>query len=82
MPFFSVREPKGRFVVNITDAQHWGRKEIAANANLIAAAPDLLASLETLLADMEAEYRDRNGDADHDGIAKARAAIKKARGEK
>jgi hypothetical protein len=49
--------------------------ELRANARLIAAAPDLLAALQTLLADMEAEYRDRNGDADHDGMDKARAAV-------
>lgn len=48
---------------------------------LFSAAPDLLAALEVLTADMEAEYRDRNGDADHDGIAKARAAIARAMGK-
>jgi hypothetical protein len=50
----------------------------AANARLIAAAPDLLAAIKTLLADMEFEYRDDNGDSDHDGMEKARAAIAKA----
>lgn len=50
----------------------------AANARMIAAAPDLLEALKVLVADMEAEYRDGNGDVDHDGIEKARAAIAKA----
>lgn len=56
--------------------------ERVANAERIVLAvnahDDLLAALRTLLADMEAEYRDRNGDADHDGMDKARAAIAKA----
>lgn len=52
-----------------------------ANACLIAAAPDLLEALKILLADMDAEYRDRNGDADHDGMDLARAAIAKATGQ-
>lgn len=49
-----------------------------ADALLMAAAPDMLAALKILVADMEAEYRDRCGDMDHDGIEKARAAIAKA----
>lgn len=42
---------------------------------LLKSRADLLAALKTLLADMEYEYRDRNGDADHDGMDAARAAI-------
>ena len=42
---------------------------------------ELVSALETLVADVEAEYRDRNGDADHDGIEKAKTALAKAKGE-
>jgi len=74
MPFFSVREPKGRFVVNITDAQHWGRKAIAANAHLIAASPDLLAACELLL------HMVKNNIVNSEHEEFARAAILKAKG--
>lgn len=68
--------------INASDRKAYGFPVSAeATANLLAAAPDLLAALKTLLADMEAEYRDRNGDADHDGMDKARAAIAKAEGK-
>lgn len=49
-------------------------------ALVFSAAFDMRAALETLLADMEAEYRDKAGDMDHDGIQKARAALDKSYG--
>ncbi len=51
----------------------------AANANLIAAAPDLLAALEFLV---EREWQDDEGEPKlTEAREKAKAAIKKARGE-
>lgn len=45
-----------------------------------AAAPALYEACKVLLADMEAEYRDRHGDADHDGMEQARKALAQAEG--
>lgn len=64
-------------------------EQIAANAALIAAAPDLLAALEAILSDDDLIYTggayaslEKAGLDSTDKLAtKARAAIKKARGE-
>ena len=53
----------------------------AANAVLISAAPELLAALEQCLPLIDAYRRSTGGDGDLSAMA-ARAAIKKARGNK
>lgn len=60
-------------------------EEHLANAHLIAAAPDLYAALDSLLKTFvddlgECGY-DEDDIADHDGVKRATAALRKARGE-
>lgn len=55
--------------------------EIEANCNLIAAAPDLLEALEVILRKYEAQADYAEIDTDGESVAKANAAIAKARGE-
>lgn len=67
----------GFFVGTVTDG---GKEEHAANARLIAAAPDLLEALESLVSSEWMVTHSWGGDRDA-VMAKARAAIAKARGE-
>ena len=66
----------GWFVAVACDSAGDGDTE--ANANLIAAAPDMLEALEKLVSRID-ETRGPTADT---ALAAARAAIKKARGEK
>jgi hypothetical protein len=67
----------GRLLANVQGEAY----QAHVNARLIAATPALYEALKVLVADMEAEYRDREGDMDHDGINRAKAALAQAEGK-
>lgn len=69
----------GGSVLPILGRTHNWPENFKANANLIAAAPELFAALEELLS----EWFDEEGTGTQDDpfVAKARAALAKARGE-
>lgn len=73
----SVKHGKG-FYSEITICEQINRM---GNAHLIAAAPDLLEALEVILRKYEAQADYAGIDTDGESVAKANAAIAKARGE-
>lgn len=75
---FTVYAPKEGFIVGTQDEEgRYGAIESEANARLIAAAPDLLEALKELVA-----AADGVNAGPLTWLAKARAAIAKATGEK
>lgn len=63
---------------NAVTAKDLAIKHLKTGQRQLADAVDEVAqALQILLADMQAEYRDKNGDVDHDGIDKAIRALNK-----